>query len=424
MCAQRMSTDASFASSITPLWTRHIDHMARLHVPAADGDAIAMSRTRHSMYPIKRKTSPQSQACTAAPPTIERAAREHRATCADLRAGRTSALKGVRPVIGITSSPELYGQHRRDGIRSTWLRYPAIGSSAVACFVVGRQGLKPRQLKRLEQENAQHDDIIWLKDVLDGKGPFVTISKLHSWFRLVTQKLGLLPRRAARTATRDHGNTIDPVEVALEVKHIAKVDDDTFLQLPELHADLDSLHCHAHLYYGAFAFAGYNPITFLKCGFEYSGSGARYRKYGCAKVSAEGGGAAHPPFPFTSGALMLASTPLIVRIASEPAVSAFVTRSTSSHHTDEDVAMGFWFSRFHLGGIQPPLAYMNVNQRLMNLGCYPRKMFRLYSAPRNRSVGVHFLKSAGAQKYVWGVLHDGLRHNASRCREMTGDGRL
>lgn len=29
---------------------------------------------------------------------------------------------------------------------------------------------------------------------------------------------------------------------------------------------------------------------------------------------------------------------------------AFVHRSAVSHHTDEDVALGFWLSRFHLAG--------------------------------------------------------------------------
>ena len=408
-----MSGHLSSASSASPLLMRHLDHMARLHMPAADGDAIAMSRTIVSKYQVRRKTSLKSQACLAAPPTIVRGSRERPASCADLRAGRVSALKGVRLVLGITSSPDRYGQRRRDGIRSTWLRYPGMGRSSVACFVLGRRDLKARDLIRLERERVQHDDILWLMDTIDGKGPFVTISKLHSWFRLASEMLGLAPRHGTRNRTSGP-DALNAIVAAHDVRHIAKVDDDTFLQLPELHADLDSLHCHPHLYYGAFAFAGYNPTTFLKCGFEYSGSGAPFRKYGCATTSAEGGGTAHPPFPFTSGALMLASTALIVRIATEPAISEFVARSATSHHTDEDVAMGFWLSRFHLGGIQPPIAYVNVNMRLMNLACYPRKMFRLYSAPRNRSVGVHFLKSPGAQEYVWGVLHDGRRHNASR----------
>ena len=60
------------------------------------------------------------------------------------------------------------------------------------------------------------------------------------------------------------------------VRHIAKVDDDTFLNLPVLQRDLDSLHCRKHLYYGIFAFAGYNSVTYTKCGFDYGNKGGRY----------------------------------------------------------------------------------------------------------------------------------------------------
>jgi hypothetical protein len=105
--------------------------------------------------------------------------------------------------------------------------------------------------------------------------------------------------------------------------------------------DLDGLApCTRALYYGVFAFAGYNPITYLKCGFDYGDRGSRYRRYGCAaKVKPDGQvkahGVPHPPFPFTCGSLMLASTSLVVRLAAEPAIDAFVKRSESAHHTDE-----------------------------------------------------------------------------------------
>jgi hypothetical protein len=39
-----------------------------------------------------------------------------------------------------------------------------------------------------------------------------------------------------------------------------------------------------------------------------------------------------------------------VRVATEPAILRFVKRSEAAHHTDEDVALGFWLSRYHLAG--------------------------------------------------------------------------
>ena len=134
----------------------------------------------------------------------------------------------------------------------------------------------------------------------------------------------------------------------------------------------------------------------------------------------------------SSGAMMLASTPLIVRIASDARVGAFVARSADpskphqpgmrpGHNTDEDVAMGFWLSRFHRAGVAP-VTYVRVNERLTNLGCM--RSNGLYRAPKNRSVASHFVKTAGGMQYVWEILVDGEKHNATKCRQMTGDGRL
>jgi len=269
-------------------------------------------------------------------------------------------------------------------------------------------------------------DLVFLPFVRDGDGPFVTISKAHAWFRLACESLGLISRGDA--AKSDSPRSVLDGYTAVEahpVRHIAKVDDDTFLNLPLLQRDLNSFHCAKHLYYGVFAFAGYNPQRFLKCGFDYGAGGGRYRRYGCANRT---GGAAHPPFPWTSGAMMLASTSLIVRIAAEPAIGAFVERSKAHHvlngrvsSTDEDVAMGFYISRFHLAGLAR-VTYVNVARWLTNLGCF--RLRGLYAPPRNSSVGLHFVKSAGGMQYVWEVLHDRWPVNATRCRDMTGDGRL
>ena len=124
---------------------------------------------------------------------------------------------------------------------------------------------------------------------------------------------------------------------------------------------------------------------------------------------------------------MLASTPLIVRIAAEPAIGEFVERSKLRHaqlgrvkSTDEDVAMGFWLSRYHLAG--QTVTYVRVNERLANLACFYQK--GLYKRPSRSAVGVHFVKTANGMRYVWGVIHDGERPNATLCRQMTGDGRL
>ena len=430
--------------------SRYLSHFASVHVAARDGDANAESRTCSHVFPVMR-THNAVKMCSGEPAFTSRE-REEPATCADLRASRVSALRGVRLVIGITSSPDKWGARRREGIRQTWLRYDQNGRQTLACFVLGRRGVKPKELARIDAEAALRGDIIFLRATADGQGPFVTISKLHAWFRLASELLGLIDSgsgggvessaggagplseaEAMRLRPDSPRRAISDYAVAMahSVRHIAKIDDDTFIHLPELHRELDAMHCVRNLYYGCLCYSGYNPISFTKCGFDYGPNGGRYRKYNCASDSATHG-AAHPPFPWTSGAVMLASTPLIARIAADPAIGSFVARSADpsgphqpnmrpGHNTDEDVAMGFWLSRFHRSGVAP-VTYVKANEKLTNIGC--KLMNGLYRPPRNKSVGVHFVKTAGGMEYVWGMLVRGEKHNATRCHMMTGDYRL
>ena len=402
---------------------RYLNHLCRTHVPELDGDAVDLSRRASKLFPFSARKETKD-ACGLRPRGKERGGRRWH-DCGDLIGG--SRLEGIRLVVGVTSSPDKWGRRRRDGIRRTWFTYPAIGRSVIACFVVGRAGVKPARLTALDAEADELGDVLFLPHVRDGDGPFVTISKAHAWFRLATESLGMLSRGETARSDGPPRQVIGgyPAIEAHGVRHIAKVDDDTYLHLPQLQRDLDGMHCRRHLYYGSFAYAGYNPMTFLKCGFDYGATGGRYRKYGCANRTR---GASHPPFPWTTGAMMLASTSLIVRIAAEPAIGAFVERSKLNHaahgrvrSTDEDVAMGFYISRFHLAGLAS-VTYVRVNERLPNLGCTRNR--GLYQPPRNRSVGMHFVKSAGGMEYVWSVIHDGMPPNATRCIQMNGDGRL
>ena len=77
-----------------------------------------------------------------------------------------------------------------------------------------------------------------------------------------------------------------------------KVDDDSFVHLPNLEAGLRRLHCHPHLYLGSFARCGYDPVRLTKCGFSWTGSG-NYHRYGCQARGAE------PPTLFALGAVQV-----------------------------------------------------------------------------------------------------------------------
>ena len=57
------------------------------------------------------------------------------------------------------------------------------------------------------------------------QGPFTTITKVYHWYRMVSELLGMIDLRTAQRVS-------DELLAAHSVRHIAKVDDDTFLNLP------------------------------------------------------------------------------------------------------------------------------------------------------------------------------------------------
>ena len=54
---------------------------------------------------------------------------------------------------------------------------------------------------------------------------------------------------------------------------VGRADDDSFVELPRLHAQLQQLSCVRHLCYGPMAYVGYNPATYAKCGWGWAGDG-------------------------------------------------------------------------------------------------------------------------------------------------------
>ena len=143
---------------------------------------------------------------------------------------------GIRVLIGVYSVPDALS--RRAGIRKTWMRWQDLdGERALVCFVIGQRMLSKAELKSLDAEARAYGDMVFLVGTSDVKNPMATISKMVHWWRLAVKMLG--GRRS--------------------IPFIAKVDDDTFVNLPRLQADLCSLHCISALYYGSIAFTGENP---------------------------------------------------------------------------------------------------------------------------------------------------------------------
>jgi hypothetical protein len=212
------------------------------------------------------------------------------------------------------------------------------------------------------------------------------------------------------------------------VRIAAKVDDDAFLHVANLAADLRKLHCVPHLHYGSMGFTGYDPATWRLCGWSWQARGANYRKERCARRGA------HPPFPFMNGALELLSAPLVRYVGTSPRVAAFVSKAEAAvtsrvaagwgmslkrgqkgprvWRQNEDVALGFWLSRAERRGAFN-VTWVRINDRAMNMACISTK--GMYQRPRADTVTVHFLKRPGGNEFLWSQLHDGVPHSAQNC---------
>ena len=210
---------------------------------------------------------------------------------------------------------------------------------------------------------------------------------------------------------------------------MAKVDEDSFLHVPNLQADLRRLACagHDHLYYGGGAWAGYHPTKHVMCGFSWRG-GKAYARYGCAKSGA------FPAFPFVMGGVQVLSARLVAHIAASHVIRQYVARSESSidyaqlareskRTINDDVMLGFWLSDAQLRRGLANVTYAFINSRATNLECDAKDCAALricgsYKLPSNSSVLIHNLKSALLLPYVWGVIRGTAPHDITVCKRF------
>lgn len=297
----------------------------------------------------------------------------------------SSTFVGVRLLLGVVTAPR--NRMRRDAIRGSWSKWP--GRASLVCFAVGVGGLAPALRTGLNAEQAEFGDLVMLPEVSDVC--HASIAKAHAWWRF-----------AASTG----------------VPYVGRVDDDTFVHVPNLESDLESLYCHPQLVYGVSAFVGYNPTTFRKCGYSWSGNRA-WRKYGCGATGA------HEAAPFVSGMLQVLSRGLAHTVASSEEVRAFVARASAvidmvTWDKTEDVVLGYWLVQLLLSGAIAPLVHLAALEpgRGHNLGC--RKQEGFYQRPSNRSRAIHFVKKPQGMMYLYGVMRGQHAHEITACRKAAG----
>ena len=210
------------------------------------------------------------------------------------------------------------------------------------------------------------------------------------------------------------------------ITHVAKVDDDSLVHVPNLEHELFlRLGCHHDsLYYGALAWTAYCPINFRKCGFAMQSyvSHKFYRDYGCAARGAE-----WPPFPFAVGALQVLAPALVTALASAAEVAAFVERSEweldMRENQLEDIALGYWLSHLQrtrrLNVTYARLPHGPHRHLRIDLGCSRVDAFHL-TPESDALVVLHGLKFGRSMSYAWSVLRRERPFDARACARESG----
>ena len=307
-------------------------------------------------------------------------------SCLSCGALQTPPVQTLRVLAGVLSAPRGVGAQRRRAIRKTWLHWPEVGTRLIACFAIGSHGLSWRSRRAIDAP-----DVMWLHDVEEIG--VLSIPKVFAWWREAARSIHLF-------------------------SHAVKLDDDSFLHVPNLLVDLKNatMRTRAEICYGGLAHAGYNPAIFRMCGWTWQRSEGPWRRMQCGKRGMV------RPFPFPLGAIQLLSSRLVRVIGTSKEVTIFANAANASldlrsRDSNEDVALGYWLSR-----LAPRLglnvSYIAINSRAANLGCF--RNAGLYKQPRRDAVVIHYVKGARGMHYLWGMLHDGNEHDPINCVKDAG----
>ena len=130
------------------------------------------------------------------------------------------------------------------------------------------------------------------------------------------------------------------MQAAPSIRHVAKVDDDCFLHLPNVEADLARLACVPDLAYGKVAWISLRQAPLAVCGFSWAAHHLPYQRRGCGRL---GFG---EPFPFVVGILELLSSSLVRHVGTSAEVARSYALASGpdaiSTGTTEDPLVGSW----------------------------------------------------------------------------------
>ena len=256
--------------------------------------------------------------------------------------------------IGITSASSAVGHKRRHASRHTWARAQ---HGVLTCFLLSSRGPAERQ-EALRREAKQQRDMLFF-DVAESATLSADQARLAGFKKRVHGHCVFKNYAWVR-----HAATHWP-----RVPWVAKVDDDSLVNLPPTLDLLRSLGCHRHAFVGPMLWTSWLPalrevgIRSLPCGYSTGGLLGALQKLSqpittlfdlhrrisntpCDELGAV------PPFPFALGGGYVFSSALLQRLASSPLVAQWVAaaEATQGHEGEpqvvffSDTTMGYWLS--------------------------------------------------------------------------------
>ncbi|KAL3916761.1 MAG: hypothetical protein SGPRY_006682, partial [Prymnesium sp.] len=202
--------------------------------------------------------------------------------------------------MGVLSAQDY--SNRRIAIRSSWGRYEHIKSGQVLLrFLIGYVGNEPEdKLDLIRNERRLNSDIEMLEVGATGRklGPMLVT---FAWLQ--------------------HSTSTSPYR---EAAYVSKLDDDCYINVPELVSQLRLLAHIPKVYYGIFFFSTWQHLAYHHHASSYT-PGQLHRDSGACIRS---GNCSHP-FPFAAAPAQILSTDLATAIATSPMAKEYTINSLS-----------------------------------------------------------------------------------------------
>jgi hypothetical protein len=280
--------------------------------------------------------------------------------------------KALLLIAGIPSSKSHAGFARRQSARSTWLQN---SDASLECFVLARNA-------HVEASN----DIMFVN-----ASETSDMYPLHRGRSMPTFKQFEFFRQSVRRWPR--------------ASYIAKIDDDTIVNIPFLLRLLLPIPSSQNALIGAIHWCSVIPINHRRgiyldrCSFGFSlRASLRYIRFcKCDKL----GGTL--PLPYAAGAAYVFTRPLLKAIVENADLNEWIEYAKGTQElqwqNNEDASTGYFVRT-----IAPGASYYNIKHRLHDFSCKSKGM---YHVPGNTTVILHGMKKTLHARSAWSAMQNG-----------------